>query len=99
MYVETIILNKYIMNIDDLKKRMVVTRDGHFMPLVFVDMSIPTAAVGAGCATLSKELAKQIKKSVYVSPKVYGHKFPYVSICAETADVNSLALSIDDVTF
>lgn len=34
------------MKISELKEKRIVTKDGHFMPLVFVDIAIPAAYAG-----------------------------------------------------
>lgn len=87
------------MKLDDLKKKQIVTGDGHFMPVVFVDMSIPTAMIGAGATLAARELNKQLKDNIITLPKSAGNNLPYKSICAETADMKILALSIDDIAF
>lgn len=87
------------MEINELRKKQIVTKDGHFMPLIFVDMSIPSAMIGAGATLAARELNKQLKNIVMPVPKSLVGNLPYVSICAESADMNTLALSIDDVTF
>lgn len=87
------------MEIKELKKKQIVTKDGHFMPMIFVDMSIPSAMIGAGATLAAKELNKQLKNTVMPEPQSLVANLPYVSISAGSTDMNALALSIDDVAF
>lgn len=48
------------MKIEELKKQEVITPGGHFYPLVFVDLSIPTAAVGAACTYAARSIDKEL---------------------------------------
>lgn len=87
------------MKIDDLKKKQVVTKDGHFMPIVFVDLSIPTAAVAAGCTYAGKEINRKINATNFPLPQIGCNLSPYTSISTEKASLRALALSVDDITY
>lgn len=84
------------MDILDLRKKQIVTKDGHFMPIVFADL--PAAACGAGVMKLCHEIGKQIKDNKFSLPQK-SYRNPYVHICEETMDMEKLSLSIVDITF
>ena len=44
------------MNIRELAEKKIISKDGHFIPLVFVDMSVPTAFVGAAATAATKNI-------------------------------------------
>ena len=89
------------MDIEELRKTQVVTKDGHFMPLVFVDMSVPTAAIGAMCTYAGRSIDQKVKEnknkmSVHFS-KAKG--FAFTPISNKPQELSQLALSIDDVIY
>ena len=84
------------MEFNELKKKQIVTRDGHFMPIVFADL--PAAACGAGVMKLCQEIGTKIKDNKFSLPQKC-YKSPYVHICENTMDIEKLSLSIVDITF
>ncbi len=45
---------------EELIKQEVISAGGHFYPLVFVDLSVPTAALGAACTYAGRSIDKEI---------------------------------------
>ncbi|WP_307768693.1 hypothetical protein [uncultured Bacteroides sp.] len=45
---------------EKLIRQEVITLGGHFYPLVFVDMSVPTAAIGAACTYAGRVINQEI---------------------------------------
>ena len=88
------------MKISELKEKRIVTKDGHFMPLVFVDISIPAAYAGVALVQGGRELDKQIKdnKHKFSHLNVFNNRV-YTPINYGEAEVASLTMSIDDVKY
>ena len=84
------------MDILDLRKKQIVTKDGHFMPIIFADL--PAAACGAGVMKLCQEIGKQVKDNKFSIPQMR-HKNSYTYISEETMDVEKLSLSIVDIAY
>lgn len=82
------------MDLRELKKNLVVTNEGHFMPLVFVEVGIPAAIIAMGAKNVYKELKTNRFDSAPLS--VVGQ---YVPICVDKGDLSVLALSIDDIKY
>lgn len=89
------------MKISELQERKIVTKDGHFMPLVFVDLSIPAAYAGVALVQGGRELDKQIKdnKHKFSSINMLNKNRAYTPINYGEAEVASLTLSIDDIKY
>lgn len=89
------------MKISELQERKIVTKDGHFMPLVFVDLSIPTAYAGVALVQGGRELDKQIKdnKHKFSHLNVFNKNRVYTPINYGEAEVASLTMSIDDIKY
>ena len=85
------------MEINDLKKKQIVTKDGHFMPLVFADL--PATACAAAVMKLGNEVANQIKTDKFSQPKQICNRMFFLPIIGETIDMNELILSTNDITF
>lgn len=45
---------------EELIKQEVISAGGHFYPLVFFDISVPTAAIGAACTYAGRSIDKEI---------------------------------------
>jgi len=79
----------------------VVFPDGHFTPLVFVDLSIPTAVIVGGCTYVGREISKEVKDDKMVNPEtclsvIKDNFFPMkISSSLE----RMLVASIDDIRF
>lgn len=86
------------MDLKDLKKNLLVTNEGHFMPLVFVEMGIPAAIIAMGAKNVYTEASKEIKTNRFdsVPLSIVGQ---YVPICVNKGDLSMLALSIDDIKY
>lgn len=84
------------MDILDLRKKQIVTKDGHFMPIIFAD--IPASACAAAVMKLGQEIDTKIKDNKFSLPQKC-NRSPYVRICEETMDIEKLSLSIVDITF
>jgi hypothetical protein len=89
------------MKISELKEKKIVTKDGHFMPLVFVDLSIPAAYAGVALVQGGRELDKQIKdnKHKFSHLNVFNKNRVYTTINYGKAEVASLTMSIDDIKY
>lgn len=89
------------MKISELQERKIVTKDGHFMPLVFVDLSIPAAYAGVALVQGGRELDKQIKdnKHKFSHLNVFNNNRVYTPINYGEAEVASLTMSIDDIKY
>jgi hypothetical protein len=89
------------MKISELKEKKIVTKDGHFMPLVFVDLSIPAAYAGVALVQGGRELEKQIKdnKHKFSHLNVFNKNRVYTTINYGKAEVASLTMSIDDIKY
>lgn len=88
------------MIISELKEKRIVTKDGHFMPLVFVDIAIPAAYAGVALVQGGRELDKQIKdnKHKFSHLNVFNNRV-YTPINYGEAEVASLTMSIDDIKY
>lgn len=88
------------MKISELKEKRIVTKDGHFMPLVFVDVAIPAAYAGVALVQGGRELEKQIKdnKHKFSHLNVFNNRV-YTPINYGEAEVASLTMSIDDIKY
>lgn len=85
------------MEINDLKKKQIVTKDGHFMPLVFADL--PAFAGAVAVRKLGVEVVHQIKTDKFSQPKQICNRMFFLPIIGETIDMNELILSTNDITF
>ena len=86
------------MNINKLQETRIVTKEGHFLPLVFVDMSVPAVYVGAGATFAGREIQKEWnnrKKSYAPIPLLT----PYRTINKTTEEKEQLLNSINDIQF
>ena len=89
------------MKISELKEKRIVTKDGHFMPLVFVDIAtIPAAYAGVALVKGGQERDKQIKdnKHKFSHLNVFNNRV-YTPINYGEAEVASLTMSIDDIKY
>ena len=88
------------MKISELKEKRIVTKDGHFMPLVFVDIAIPAAYAGVALVQGGREFDKQIKdnKHKFSHLNVFNNRV-YTPINYGEAEVASLTMSIDDIKY
>ena len=88
------------MKISELKEKRIVTKDGHFMPLVFEDVAIPAAYAGVALVQGGRELEKQIKdnKHKFSHLNVFNNRV-YTPINYGEAEVASLTMSIDDIKY
>lgn len=87
------------MKISELKEKRIITKDGHFIPLVFSDIYISAKVIGVGAVFAGKEISKQIKDNKFSLPEMCRESLPYTPICVESIDVRKLALSIDDIKY
>lgn len=87
------------MDIKVLKEKQIVNRDGHFIPLVFVDMSIPTALVGGACMCAGKTINQSLNENKFSLPESFVKIFSYTPICAVPADLSVLKVSLDDIKY
>lgn len=86
------------MDIKKLQEKHIVSKEGHFLPLVFVDMSVPAVYVGAGATFAGREIQKEWnnrKKSYSPIPLLT----PYRSINNTTEEKEQLLNSINDIQF
>lgn len=80
-----------------LIKKEIVTKKGHFVPLVFVDLSVPTAAVGAACTYAGRSINEELKDGKkYVRPS-FEYDMERVPLKIGMLNINSMLLSIDDI--
>ena len=89
------------MKISELKEKKIVTKDGTFMPLVFVGLELPAAYAGVALVQGGRELNKQIKdnKHKFSHLNVFNNNRAYTPISYGEAEVASLTMSIDDIKY
>jgi len=89
------------MKISELKEKRIVNKDGHFMPLVIVEIGIPVAYAGVALVQGSRELDKHIKdnKHKFSHLNVFNNNRAYTPISYGEAEVASLTMSIDDIKY
>ena len=83
---------------EDLTKDGFVMLNGHFYPLIFVDMSIPTAAIGATCTYAGRSIEKEIndgKKKFY--PKINFIQERMTPLAFSIEQEEELLFSISDI--
>ena len=86
------------MNIKTLQEKRIVSKEGHFLPLVFVDMSVPAVYVGAGATFAGREIQKEWnnrKKNYSPIPLLT----PYRPIITNKEEKKMLLDSISDIQF
>lgn len=84
------------MNFEDLKKKHLVVRDEHFMPVVFVDMGAMLCGVLVG--TTANKIGQKIDNSVGVVPVCRGMGV-YTSIVEDKSVKQLLLVSSDDICY
>ena len=82
------------MNIKKLQETRIVAKDGHFLPLVFADMTIPAAFMAAGAKSLQTEWDNRKKKFSPVPRLIPYHP---VSSCVDDREI--IINSTDDIRF
>ena len=86
------------MEINDLKKKQIVAKDGHFMPIVFADL--PATACAAAVMKLGNEISNKVKTNKFLQPhQIRKNNMFFTPIIGETLDKNELILSTNDITF
>ena len=90
------------MDIKKLQEKRIVSKEGHFLPLVFVDIGIPAAFaavyVGAGATFAGREIQKEWnnrKKNYSPIPLL----IPYRPIISNKEEKKMLLDSINDIQF
>jgi hypothetical protein len=78
----------------------IVYPNGHFTPLVFVDLSVPTAVVVAGCTYVGREISKEVKDDKVVKPssciRVVKDNFFPIKLSMDSEQI--MIQSVDDLT-
>lgn len=87
------------MELEELKKKQVVSGNGHFMPLVFSDIVISAKCITVGAVLAGREISKQIKDNKFSIPQVFRDLSAYTPVSAETEDIERLSLSLDDIMY
>ena len=89
------------MKSSELKEKRIVTKDGHFMPLVFVGLEFPVAYAGVMLVQGGRELNKQVKdnKHKFSHLNVFNINRVYTPINYGEAEVASLTMSLDDIKY
>lgn len=89
------------MKISELKEKRIVTKDGYFMPLVFVEIGVPAAYVGYAFVQGGRELSNNMKdnKHKFSHLNVFNNNRAYTPINYGEAEVASLTMSIDDIKY
>ena len=86
------------MDIKKLQEKRIVSKEGPFLPLVFVDMSVPAVYVGVGATFAGREIQKEWnnrKKSYSPIPLLV----PYRHTSGSFEERERLISSIDDIHF
>lgn len=86
------------MDIKKLQEKRIVSKEGHFLPLIFVDMSVPAAYMAAGATFAGREIQKEWnnrKKSYSPIPLLV----PYRHTSGSFEERERLISSIDDIHF
>ena len=89
------------MKICELKERKIVTKDGHFMPLVFAVIHIPAAYAGVALAHGGRELDKHMRdnKHKFSHLNIPNKNRVYTPINYGEAEIASLTMSTDDIKY
>lgn len=88
------------MDIKDLTKKQIIHKDGAFMPLVFVDMALPAAYVGAAAMAAKPQVNSKIDQKKREWIEGVELEVSYAGFCSISNDCeakNSLLGSIDDI--
>lgn len=83
------------MDIEKLKETRIVSKEEHFLPAVFVDMTIPAAAIAITIREGAKQFENKGKKKLVPIPKLSTYRL----MSTNKADKEKLVSSIDDVIF
>lgn len=86
------------MDIVKLKETRIVSKNGHFLPLVFVDIGVPAAYLVAGATFAGREINKEWnnkKKNYSLIPLL----IPYRKIKNNSEEKEHLLDSINDILF
>lgn len=86
------------MDLKKLQEKRIVSKEGHFLPLVFVDMSVPAVYVGVGATFAGREIQKEWnnrKKNYSPIPLL----IPYRPIMTNKEEKKMLLDSINDIQF
>lgn len=85
------------MKIQEIARRRIISNDGHFVPLVFVDMSIPSALVGMAAMAASKSLNNGNNKKKFSDIPATLAEYSRAKFTG--TDVNGLIFSINDINY
>lgn len=89
------------MKISELKEKRIITKDGTFMPLVFVEIGITAAYAGVALAHGGRELDKHIRdnKHKFSHLNIPNKNRVYTPINYGEAEIASLTMSTDDIKY
>lgn len=87
------------MEINNLKKKQIVTKDGHFSQKVFIE-AVALAGGGALIGKFSDEVVIKLNQNKFSeSQLMYVNRTLFRPISIETMDRNELIMSTNDITF
>ncbi len=81
-----------------LTRQTIIPKDGHFMPLVFVDLSISSATIGAACTYAGRSIHQELKDGKKKFQSLYlERKNTLVPLTVSITNKNYLLSSISDI--
>lgn len=88
------------MDLKFLAQTQVIKKDGHFMPLIFSDLTIPTAVVYMGARQIYQSVNQSVKdnKDKFTKSQLFEHS-SFTPISASPENLLQLNLSIDDINY
>lgn len=88
------------MDLKLLAQTQVLKKDSHFMPIIFFDMSIPTAAIVIGGRQIYQSVNQSVKdnKDKFTKSQLFEHS-SFTPISASHENLLQLNLSIDDINY
>ncbi len=89
------------MNVEKLKETRIVSKEGNFLPLVFIDLSIPAAYVGVATTAGARNFKDRGGKGDGGTKKFSSVPTlcPYCLISVKQEGREQLINSIDDILF
>ena len=88
------------MKLQEIAEKKLISKDGHFMPLIFVDMSIPSVYVGAAATYAGRQISANMndnKKNKFSPIPILAYEFPKIKMQKGAIDV--LTDSINDINY
>lgn len=88
------------MKLQKIAEKKLISKDGHFVPLVFVDMAVPAVYVGAAATYAGRQISANMndnKKKNYSSIPNLACEFQKIKMQKSAIDV--LTDSVNDINY